>query len=146
MENYKIGKEIRKISNLIHRNLSHSKHREILEATTCQNMWIIEYLLRNSDRDIFQKDIEDEFSIRRSTVSKMLTLMEKKGFIQRESVPCDARLKKLVVTDKGISVNNCIKQDFAALENKIKKDITNEELEVFKNIMKKIAQNLEETE
>ena len=36
----------------------------------------------------------------RSTVTGVVKLMERKGLIRRESVSSDARLKKLVLTEK----------------------------------------------
>ena len=48
-------------------------------------------------KDTFQKDIESEFSINRSTTSEMLKLMCKKGMIQRVPVAHDARLKKISI-------------------------------------------------
>ncbi len=51
---------------------------------------------------MFQRDIEREFSITRSTVTNILQLMERKGYIERRSVPQDARLKQLVLTEEGI--------------------------------------------
>ena len=54
------------------------------------------------DEPVFQRDIEREFSITRSTVTNILQLMERKGYIQRLSVPQDARLKQLVLTEEGI--------------------------------------------
>ena len=41
----------------------------------------------------------------RSTVTGVVKLMERKGLIRRESVSSDARLKKLVLTEKGISAH-----------------------------------------
>ena len=41
-------------------------------------------------------------SITRSTVTNILQLMERKGYIERRSVPQDARLKQLVLTEEGI--------------------------------------------
>lgn len=142
-KDYRLGKEIRKVSNLIHRKLTNSKHRQFIEPTTAPNMWIIEHILRNSDRDIFQKDLEDEFSIRRSTVSKTLSLMEKKGLIKREAVSYDARLKKLTVTDKAIELNNLLREDIDNLEKSIKSGISESEMETFKTVMQKIINNIE---
>ena len=49
------------------------------DEITRKNGWIIgDYLASNRDKDIFQKDIEYNFSIRRSTVSGILQLMEKR--------------------------------------------------------------------
>ena len=41
--------------------------------------WIIGYLYRHRDTPVFQRDIEREFSITRSTVTNILQLMERKG-------------------------------------------------------------------
>ena len=65
-----------------------------VDELTAMHGWILGYLCRNEHKDIFQKDIEAEFKICRSTVTNILKLMEKKGYIKRESVPYDARLKK----------------------------------------------------
>lgn len=52
-------------------------------------------------QDIFQKDLEAALDVRRSTISNVLGLLEKKDYIRRESVPSDARLKKLTLTPAG---------------------------------------------
>ena len=54
----------------------------------------------HADTEIYQKDIEQEFKVSRATASNMLQLMERKGLIVRESVSCDARLKKISLTRK----------------------------------------------
>ena len=72
-----------------------------VEAVTPMHGWIMEYLYRHSETPVFQRDIEREFSITRSTVTNILQLMERKGYITRRSVEQDARLKQLVLTEKG---------------------------------------------
>ena len=62
-------------------------------------------LIYFSDRDIFQKDVEDAFHINRSSVTSAVKLMEKKGYITRQPVSTDARLKKLKLTDEGIKAH-----------------------------------------
>ena len=52
-------------------------------------------------REVYQKDIEEEFRIRKSTATGILQLMEKNGFISRESSKKDARLKRIVPTPKA---------------------------------------------
>ena len=98
----KIGFEIRKLDHMIARNLQAHVKAAGIDEITLMHGWIIRYLYANRDRDIFQKDIERYFSIGRSTVTNIIQLMEKKGFIGRESVEHDARLKKVVLTEKGI--------------------------------------------
>ena len=79
---------------MMSRNLMAAARERGVDELTAMHGWILGYLCRNEHKDIFQKDIEAEFKICRSTVTNILKLMEKKGYIKRESVPYDARLKK----------------------------------------------------
>ena len=64
-------------------------------------MHVLRYILMSTlHRDVYQKDIEEEFQIRKSTATGILKLMEKHGFIRRESAQQDARLKRIVPTKK----------------------------------------------
>ena len=50
------------------------------------------------------------FGVNRSTVTSIVKLMEKKGYIERENVPGDARLKKLILTPLGEEMHFKTKQ------------------------------------
>ena len=65
------------------------------ERLTGVQGWVVGYLYEHREADVFQRDLEAVFSVRRSTMTNMLQLMEKNGYITRESVSHDARLKKL---------------------------------------------------
>lgn len=144
MDNEKsIGREIRKTNNMFKRRHMNSEFHKQIQNITGTNGWIIGFLADNSDRDIFQKDIEEIFSLRRSTVSNMVQLMEKKGFIKRESVDYDARLKKLVLTQKALEIHKAILKDVEENEKKIKNGISEEELKIFFDVIEKIQKNIE---
>ena len=96
-----IPAQIRRVDNLIFRKINQFARENGVEQATPMHGWIMEYLYRNSDTPVFQRDIEREFSITRSTVTNILQLMERKGYIARQSVEQDARLKQLVLTEKG---------------------------------------------
>ena len=98
----KIGHELRTLDNMMSRNLMAAARERGVDELTAMHGWILGYLCRNEHKDIFQKDIEAEFKICRSTVTNILQLMERKGYIERRSVPQDARLKQLVLTEEGI--------------------------------------------
>ena len=89
------------MNNLIFRRIGQISRANGVEAVTPMHGWIMEYLYRHSETPVFQRDIEREFSITRSTVTNILQLMERKGYIARQSVAQDARLKQLVLTEKG---------------------------------------------
>ena len=97
-----IPAQLRRVNNLIFRKIGQIARTNDVEAVTPMHGWIMEYLCRNSDTPVFQRDIEREFSITRSTVTNILQLMERKGYIRRQSVPQDARLKQLVLTEEGV--------------------------------------------
>lgn len=97
-----IPAQLRRVDNLIFRKINQFARANGVEQATPMHGWIIEYLYRHRDEPVFQRDIEREFSITRSTVTDILQLMERKGYIQRQSVPQDARLKQLVLTEEGV--------------------------------------------
>ena len=97
-----IPAQIRRVDNLIFRRINQFARANGVEQATPMHGWIIEYLYRHREEPVFQRDIEQEFSITRSTVTNILQLMERKGYIRRQSVPQDARLKQLVLTEEGI--------------------------------------------
>lgn len=139
----KLGFEIGRTSRLIKRVLDNNSQKEYIDKLTGTHGWALGYLHRNRDRDIFQKDFEKEFDIRRSTASHILSLMEENGMITRESVPYDARLKKIVLTEKAMNIQEEVMQFFDKLEQEFEKNITKEELEIFYSVLDKINDNIE---
>ncbi len=104
--------------------------------------WIMGYLHHNQNREIYQKTIESEFSIRRSTVTTILQLMEKKGYIRREAVAGDARLKKIVLTQQGMETAERTKSMIDNMEKSLTEGIGEKELAVFLEVAEKLLQNM----
>ena len=90
---------------------------------------------------VYQKDIENEFHIRRSTATGILKLMEKNGMIGKESVPEDARLKRLKVTARGMEYAERM-QGILKMEEQLISGLTDEEVRLFESILAKISQNI----
>ena len=74
-----IPAQLRRVNNLIFRKIGQIARTNGVEAVTPMHGWIMEYLYRHSETPVFQRDIEREFSITRSTVTnlKQLVLTEK---------------------------------------------------------------------
>ncbi len=138
-----IALELGKTGNLLKRNYGCNPERQKLEEATGKNSWIIHYLANHQDKDIYQRDIESTFSIRRSTVSNMLKLMEKKGYIIRKSVTSDARLKKLVLTQKALDADRMLMEQLEENDRLLKRNISDEELDVFFRVLEKLRSNIE---
>ncbi len=139
-----IGFVVRRLSNLIKRDVESSKLRLGLDPVTNVNGWAIGYFYDNREKDIFQKDFEEKFSIRPSTASKMLKTMEQKGLIERVSVEIDARLKKIVLTDKAIELHKKIIKEIEAREKRLKNGIDQNDLKIFFKVINKLSANMED--
>ena len=77
-----------------------------------------------------------------STATGILQLLEKNGYLKRQSVSEDARLKKLVLTAKAIEVHDQIIARMEAFEKRLSEGISEEEKEVFFRIMDQMKKNL----
>lgn len=141
--NKHIGFQIRIVSNLIRREIDNSITDKFNTNITRIQGWIIDYINKNKDKDIFQKDIEEEFSIRRSTATIILKSMEKNNLITRNSVSYDARLRKIELTEKAIDINKNFRNIIDEFEEKIIQGLSKEELDTFFDILEKIKMNLE---
>ncbi len=142
MLNKPVGKELHCLNHLIARRASKNEFMQYAKSVTGTNGWIIGFIADNSDRDIYQKDLEEQFTITRSTASKVIKLMEQKGFITRCSVPHDARLKKLTLTPSAVSLHESIKKHFEQLENDLVKGFTQEEIDLFLSFVERMKENV----
>lgn len=136
----KIGKEIREIQQLLHQKMEQFKAQTGIELTYIQSR-VIKYV--SSQQITFQKDIEKEFKIRRSTATQILQVLERDGFIERESVDQDARLKKIILTEKSAQLQGQIESNINAMEKLLRKDISEENLTAFFAVIDQIKKNIE---
>lgn len=138
-----LGFQIRTLSHLVKRVVDQTAFSgEEVHPTGVQG-WIIGYLYSHRHQEVFQRDIQEEFSIRRSTVTGILQLMEKNGLITRSSVERDARLKKLELTPKAIEFHKRVERSIRQLEDRISDCLTPQEKEEFIRLCEKIRENLQ---
>lgn len=142
MEKDNIGFEIKTVNNMIKRRVEMSEVKREIDNITGTHSQVVRYIAKHKGEDIFQRDLEEEFEIRRSTATGIINLMEKNGLVVREKVDYDARLKKLVLTDKALEINDIIDEDIIRIESLITRDISKEELAVFHKVIMKIKTNL----
>ena len=135
-----IGCKINYVSNIIKREIEKLESIEALERVSGTNSFILVYI---SEKEIvFQKDIEKEFGITRSTASKVISLMESKGMILRKSVRNDLRLKQLVLTDKAKMIVESVKKDLNSFEERLTLGLTKEDKDNLLSIMNKLENNI----
>lgn len=137
-----ISKRINCLSTKIKREISNLSSISSVEDLSGVNSFIIVFIYNNKDRNIYQKDIEKEFGITRSTASNIISLMEKKGYVRRVNVDDDQRLKKLELTNLAIDYCENFLKDLRKLNSDLEYGISEEELINFINTIDKIEKNL----
>ncbi len=138
-----VSTQLRGLSHRIHRFLENSPNKKTIDSITGTHGWIIAFLSCRRDVDVFQKDIEKEFDVTRSTASKVIDLMEQKGLVRREKVACDARLRKLVLTEEAEALSKLFEHDRIYLEETLTRGFTKEEKETLNNFISRMKNNLE---
>lgn len=133
-----VGRTVNVLNNLIKRDIeSHNP-----DDTVTGMQGVILYFILNKNSDVYSKDIEDEFCMRRATVSGYLALLEKNGMIVREDVPRDGRLKKILLTDRARELLVIIEENILRNEAKIAEGLSKEEISEFLRISAKMSKNL----
>ena len=105
---------------------------------------IIGFVKRHRGVDVYQRDLEKEFMIRRSTASAILQTMEHNGLIRREPVASDARLKRLMLTQRAEEVSSWFVAGMEHMEAVITKGVERTELDAFFATVAKFEANLRE--
>lgn len=141
-----LGVELRTLSNLTRRYFEQYSHKKCIEAITGTNSWIIGYIGDRAEagEDVYQRDLETRFGITRSTASKVINLMVQKGLIERQNVVHDARLKKLVLTEKSREIKRLMDEDHQRFEKELRKGFEEEELQMLFACLDKMKKNLKE--
>lgn len=143
----RVGFEIKALSNLMRRRIWENLHVEAhCDMYTEMQGMIVGVLCRNTQHEIFQKDLEQIFYIRRSTASRLLKKMEQDGLIIRRSVARDARLKQVLPTQMAFDQYQQIQERIEAMEGSLTQGISNQEIEQFMITVEKLKKNLMERE
>ncbi len=143
----RVGYEIKALSNLMRRRIWENLHIEAhCDMYTEMQGMIVGVLCRNTQHEIFQKDLEQIFYIRRSTASRLLKKMEQDGLIIRRSVARDARLKQVLPTQMAFDQYQQIQERIEAMEGSLTQGISNQEIEQFMITVEKLKKNLMERE
>lgn len=111
--------------------------------TQLQHM-IIRFLNHNQQKEMYQKDLEEEFHVSRATISNTLQVMERNGLICRSAVTQDARLKKITLTERAMEFSRQARHNVEELETCMKGGMSAEEHEELLRLLRKVRMNLEQ--
>lgn len=129
---------INKLSNKLRRRIDAFPSRAVFSGSQGRALHFV--LAQN--HDVFQKDIEEEFSLRPPTATQLLKKMEQDGLIRREVTEEDGRLKRIVVREKALQYKDVVIGDIMNLEETLTKGIPQEEMDVFFKVIEKMMGNV----
>ena len=139
-----VGYKLRLLHNQIHKRMEYQKSQNEFECGDLTRMqrFTMGYLHVNSDKEIYQRDLEAEFAISRATASNMLAVMERKGLIKREPVEHDARLKKLVLTEQARQMHRQVERDIRETEKLLTKGMSEDDKRKLHQYLDIMIQNM----
>ena len=141
-ERIHVGHQVHRIDRSISKLLEMRVKEEGLDEIALMHGWILRYLYEHQDKEIYQKDIEKYFNIRRSTATGLLNSLEKNGYITKEPVENDKRMKKIKATEHAYSTVEKIDNHVIQLEKIMLDGIDEKEVKQFRNTISKMTLNL----
>lgn len=138
MEKREIGKTLMIAQNHVVRLFEKMKNDTILPRSQGR---ILRFIYNNKERDIYQKDIENEFNLRRSSATEILQKLESIHMIKRMSDGNDKRIKKIQITKEGEKIAQDMIYNIQKVEKILHQDILQEDLEIFFKVIDRMIEN-----
>lgn len=144
LSDFRFGREIQKIANGFRRLADDNLNQE---GITVSQLRVLVYIsCKGKEGKVYQRDLEEDFGIRRSSVTSLLQNMEKSGILTRVSSSSDGRIKEIALTEKGRVLDERLKEYILVLEEEFLKGFSEEEKELLKDFLFRLGENLNESE
>lgn len=124
--------------SLLYRKQTTFINRELKDVNLSSGLYPLLVKSYKNER-ISQEELADALHINESTVTRNLDKLEKKGLITRTP---EKRKKIISVTPKGGEIAQIVMDIDDKWDNTLKKSLTNQEYENFRNILMKIGEDL----
>ena len=103
---------------------------------------ILHYIIVESEtRDIFPKDIEEFLEIKGSSVTSLISNLERNGYLRRESLDSDRRYKKLVLTQQTLAIKDDITSRINEYMHSMFVGISEDDLKIFEKVILQMTEN-----
>lgn len=102
---------------------------------------VMGFLLENRRKEVCQRDIEYNLGLSHPTISSILSRMEEGGLVCSEVRSADRRYKKIVLTEKALSLSKQIRKKYKSFESKLFLGISAEQRDDFDKAVKILLDN-----
>lgn len=127
-----------KISNLIFETYINNNLKEMNLTGSQMNVLMCVYVMNKKHMNVNQVDIQKIFNLSNPTVSGILSRLQDKNFIMRET---DGRKNRIKLTDDGIKLIKDGEKKIRMVENKILSCLSEQEYNILLEILRKIIIN-----
>lgn len=136
-----VGHEIHVLSNMIGRKIDEGKRQRNMGDVSPVQTWVIRYLtiIRAGDLPAGSGTC---FNITRSTVTRNPPADGEEGLYRPVSVPTDARLKQILLTNQGEDLYYEFRDHIQTMEKLLVQGMTEEEIDQLIFLLGKIRKNL----
>ncbi|HGK7907865.1 TPA: MarR family winged helix-turn-helix transcriptional regulator, partial [Streptococcus pyogenes] len=104
--------------------------------------YVLVFLAKHQNQEIFVKDIEKQLRISKSVASHLVKRMVKNGFINVMPSQVDKRYKQVVLAQVGRDKLPLLRECRKDIEHYFLKEITKEELLTAKKVIEQLKQNM----
>ena len=133
------GYYIKRISDYIEADANRELEQYGLTMTQAR---VLSFLLNRREKTTIQKDVEDYFEIRRSTVIGILQRMEAKGLVVSTVDTRDKRQRIISVTASAVELEKDVEKHRDESESRLAAGMSSEELSEFKRLLYTVYKNL----
>ena len=130
-------------------NLTHCKMKLFMAAMlkannidlTPEQFLLVDMLWNHGD--LKQQQLADGMQKDKNSITKLTDALEQKGLVVRQQNPADRRSNTIVLTQKGHDLKDAGKAVGVAMLDKMLEGLTEEEIQSFLGLMKKISVNMD---
>ena len=143
MRKESIGHALHALDNTMRRFIDTYSHKQENEQLTGANVWVIQFIADNRDGPVYMRDVERRFGITRSTASKVVDMLAKKGFVERHIGETDGRLRRLTLTPAAEAIVDTIRANHEMMENVLLRGFTANECTTLLSYLNRMKLNVD---
>ncbi|MGN0478512.1 MAG: MarR family winged helix-turn-helix transcriptional regulator [Hominenteromicrobium sp.] len=143
MQKEAVGHALHALDSTMRRFVDTYSHKRENEQLTGANVWVIQFIADNRDGPVYMRDVERHFGITRSTASKVVDMLVRKGFVERHTGETDARLRRLTLTPQAEAMLQTIREDHEMLESVLLRGFTANERETLLTYLHRMKENVD---
>lgn len=143
MPKEQVGHSLHILNSTMRRFIDNYSHKQECDQLTGANMWVILFISENDGHPVYLRDVERHFGITRSTASKVVDLLVRKGYVERHTGETDARLRRLTLTPAAEALLETIRQDQEMMETELLRGFTANEVATVLSYLHRMKDNMD---